>query len=83
MQINRINPGASGNTQRNNKAKHNNTNTSFKGPMVMVDKAALKVADLIENGGLFVSFTLQDMLGTNLPRPLMGLKRNAKENKGE
>lgn len=83
MQINRINPGTSGNTQRNNKAKHNNTNTSFKGPMVMVDKAALKVADLIENGGLFVSFTLQDMLGTNLPRPLMGLKRNAKENKGE
>ncbi len=83
MQINRINPGASGNTQRNNKAKHNNTNTSFKGPMVMVDKSALKVADLIENGGLFVSFTLQDMLGTNLPRPLMGLKRNAKENKGE
>ena len=83
MQINRINPGTSGNTQRNNKAKHNNTNTSFKGPMVMVDKSALKVADLIENGGLFVSFTLQDMLGTNLPRPLMGLKRNAKENKGE
>ena len=83
MQINRINPGASGNTQRNNKAKHNNTNTSFKGPMASVDKAALKVADLIENGGLFVSFTLQDMLGTNLPRPLMGLKRNAKENKGE
>ena len=83
MQVNRINPGISGNTQRNNKAKHNNTNTSFKGPMVMVDKAALKVADLIENGGLFVSFTLQDMLGTNLPRPLMGLKRNAKENKGE
>ena len=83
MQINRINPGASGNTQRNNKAKHNNTNTSFKGPMVTADKEAIKAADLIENGGLFVSFTLQDMLGTNLPRPLMGLKRNAKENKGE
>ena len=52
---------------------------SFKG----LDSFCLGVANLIENGGLFISFTLQDMLGTNLPRPLMGLFRNSKENKGE
>ncbi len=83
MQINRINSDISCDTKRNNKASINNKNTAFKGPLAAVDKAALGVADLIENGGLFVSFTLQDMLGTNLPRPIMGLKRNAKENKGE
>ena len=52
---------------------------SFKG----LDSFCLGVANLIENGGLFISFTLQDMLGTNLPRPIMGLFRNSKENKGE
>ena len=55
-------------------------NPSFKGGL---DSFCLGLANLIENGGLFVSFTLQDMLGTNLPRPIMGLKRNAKENNGE
>ena len=52
---------------------------SFKG----LDSFCLGVANLIENGGLFISFTLQDMLGTNIPRPFMGLFRNSKENKGE
>lgn len=55
-------------------------NPSFKGGL---DGFCLGLANLIENGGLFVSFTLQDMLGTNLPRPIMGLRRNAKENNGE
>ncbi len=53
---------------------------AFKGGL---DSFCLGVADLIENGGLAISFTLQDMLGTNLPRPIMGLRRNTKENKGE
>ena len=53
---------------------------TFKGGL---DSFCLGVADLIENGGLAISFTLQDMLGTNLPRPIMGLMRNKKENKGE
>ena len=53
---------------------------TFKGGL---DSFCLGVADLIENGGLAISFTLQDMLGTNLPRPIMGLMRNTKENKGE
>lgn len=53
---------------------------SFKG---CLDKIALGTANAIEKGGLFVSFTLQDMLGTNLPRPIMGLMRNSKENDGQ
>ena len=55
-------------------------NPSFKGGL---DGFCLGLANLIENGGLLVSFTLQDMLGTNLPRPIMGLMRNSKENNGE
>ncbi|MBQ4078736.1 hypothetical protein IJD15_06105 [bacterium] len=55
-------------------------NPSFKGGL---DGFCLGLANLIENGGLFISFTLQDMLGTNLPRPIMGLMRNSKENNGE
>lgn len=62
--------------------KYVNNKQSFKS-VGMLDKGALFVADAIENGGLAVSFTLQDMLGTNLPRPLMGLKRNAQENEGQ
>ena len=54
---------------------------SFKG--AGLDKFCLGLANAIENGGLFVSFTLQDMIGTNLPRPIAGLFRNSKENKGE
>lgn len=71
---------------RNNNNLVQNTNItnqqtpSFKGGL---DSFCLLIANIIENGGLFVSFTLQDMLGTNLPRPIMGLFRNAKENKGE
>ncbi len=60
--------------------KNVNNNPNFKGGF---DSISLATANLIENGGLAVSFTLQDMLGTNLPRPIMGLKRNSKENKGE
>lgn len=58
-----------------------NQSPSFKGGAL--DGFCLWLADLIENGGLAVSFTLQDMLGTNLPRPFMGLMRNTKENNGE
>ncbi len=61
----------------------NNKSQSFKGIGLVADKFALEVANAIENGGLFVSFTLQDMLGTNVPRPVMGLLRNKKENKGK
>lgn len=71
-------------TKNNINNKYNNINTqpqSFKGGAL--DGFSLWIADLIENGGLFVSFTLQDMLGTNIPRPLVGLFRNGKENKGE
>ncbi len=54
-------------------------NKSFKG----LDSFCLGVANTIETGGLVVSFTLQDMLGTNLPRPFMGLRRNKEENHGQ
>lgn len=83
MQINQINTTI---PKRINKEKNNpnlNNNQSFKGIGSCVDSLSLLVADAIENGGLAVSFTLQDMLGTNLPRPVMGLMRNKKENKGE
>lgn len=65
-------------------AEKNNINKthSFKG-LGFLDSAALSVANAIENGGLLVSFTLQDMLGTNIPRPIMGLMRNSKENDGQ
>ncbi len=52
-------------------------NISFKGAGMVA------MMDAIDRGGLFASFTIQDMLGTNIPRPLMGLKRNQKENKGK
>ena len=68
--------------QNNGRETSNNNIQSFKGIGMMADKFALGVANAIENGGLAVSFTLQDMLGTNLPRPIMGLRRNKKENKG-
>ena len=55
--------------------------TSFKG--AGLDSFCLGLANAVENGGLFVSFIITDMLGTNLPRPLAGLFRNSKENKGE
>ena len=88
MQINKVNTAVprktrQGSGRKENNINNNKTNTTFKGVGVGLDKFALATADLIENGGLAVSFTLQDMLGTNLPRPIMGLMRNSKENKGE
>lgn len=72
------------NRQNNHIQKEDiNKTPSFKGISAPLDKFSLFIANAIENGGLFVSFTLQDMLGTNLPRPLMGLRRNSKENNGE
>ncbi len=79
MQVNRINQTIPQRLNKDSKNTNKNTQT-FKGA---IDKGALFVANAIENGGLFVSFTLQDMLGTNLPRPIMGLMRNKKENKGQ
>ena len=89
MQVNRVNTAVqrkitNQHTLNNKKNINNNIhipkNQTFKGGL---DSFCLGVADLIENGGLAISFTLQDMLGTNLPRPIMGLRRNTKENKGE
>ena len=70
------------NTVLNSNINNNKVNSTpaFKGP---IDGFCLGLAELIENGGLVISFTLQDMLGTNLPRPIMGLTRNSKENKGQ
>ena len=81
MQVNKVNA----NLPIQDNTKQNNINNlksyqkpSFKG----VDSFCLGLGNAIENGGLAVSFTLQDMLGTNLPRPYMGLMRNKKENNG-
>ena len=89
MQVNQINTAVprkiiKQNSDSNKRSTNNIMNSkqvpTFKGGL---DSFCLGVADLIENGGLAISFTLQDMLGTNLPRPIMGLRRNTKENKGE
>ncbi len=85
MQINKVNtliPNKNNKNISKNAGNNNNNknNQSFKG---FIDTLSLGVTNAIENGGLAVSFTLQDMLGTNLPRPIMGLRRNAKENKGK
>lgn len=90
MQINRINTAvpkkltrqSSGSNKQN---INNNISTPKQAPAFKggLDSFCLGLANLIENGGLAISFTLQDMLGTNLPRPIMGLMRNSKENKGE
>ena len=83
MQVNKVNTTIPKNINKINKTNINNKrDVSFKG-LGPVDSLSLGVANLIENGGLAVSFTLQDMLGTNLPRPIMGLRRNARENHGE
>ncbi len=81
MQINKVNSFVP--KKVNNSNINNKQNQSFKGIGSGIDALSLGVANAIENGGLAVSFTLQDMLGTNLPRPIMGLRRNSKENKGE
>lgn len=52
---------------------------SFKG----FDTFVVNVMDAIDRGGLVASFTTQDMLGTNLPRPITALSRNKKEAKGK
>lgn len=97
MQINRVNlpvssriskqqAGSKKNNinNRNTLIETNNTAQSGKTPSFKsLDGFCLGVANAIENGGLVVSFTLQDMLGTNLPRPVMGLMRNRNENGGE
>ena len=88
MQINKVNTAVQRKNRQSlgrneNNINNNSTNTNFKGIGAGLDTFALGTANLIENGGLAVSFTLQDMLGTNLPRPIMGLMRNSKENKGE
>ena len=51
------------------------TRTSFKG----VDGVVVATMDAIERGGMAASFTIQDMLGTNIPRTLTALDRNREE----
>lgn len=81
MQVSRVNTFVQNNHKKQKTLTNNqNKQQNFNGAL---DKIALGTADLIENGGLVVSFTLQDMLGTNLPRPIMGLMRNSKENDGK
>ncbi len=53
---------------------------SFKGG---ADALIVGTMDAIERGGWAASFTVQDLLGTILPRPLTGLSRNKKENEGK
>lgn len=81
MQIKQVNSFVP--KKANNNNINNNQQKTFKGLGSGIDVLSLGVANAIENGGLAVSFTLQDMLGTNLPRPIMGLTRNSKENKGQ
>ena len=44
-----------------------------------VQQSVVQFADLIAAGGLAVSFTIQDMLGTNFPRTIVALNRNKGE----
>ena len=77
MQITKITTGLKQNN--NNNIHRNQATPSFKG----FDSLVVNVMDAIERGGLVASFTTQDMLGTNLPRPITALSRNKKENKGK
>lgn len=52
-----------------------NDKTSFKG----LDGLVVGTMDAIERGGMAASFTIQDMLGTNIPRTLTALDRNREE----
>lgn len=63
--------------QTETQQKHYDPN--FKG----VDTFVVSTMDAIERGGLAASFIIQDTLGTNIPRPVMGLMRNQKENSGK
>ena len=49
--------------------------TSFKG----LDNFVVTTMDMIDRGGMAASFTIQDMLGTNIPRTLTALDRNREE----
>ena len=65
-QVNTVNSQRQLKRNNNTKIQHNINNTqqqspSFKGGL---DSFCLGVANAIENGGLFISFTLQDMLDT-------------------
>ncbi len=57
----------------NKSKKHDKT--SFKG----LDGVVVATMDAIERGGTAASFTIQDMLGTNIPRTLTALDRNREE----
>lgn len=59
---------------QNNQPKKNDK-TSFKG----FDNVVVATMDAIERGGMAASFTIQDMLGTNIPRTLTALDRNREE----
>ncbi len=78
MQITKITTTQPKQNSYNNISKKQST-PSFKG----FDSFVVNVMEAIERGGLVASFTTQDMLGTNLPRPITALSRNKKENKGQ
>ncbi len=78
MQINKINSTELKQNNHNNITKKQST-PAFKG----FDNLVVNVMEAIDRGGLVASFTTQDMLGTNLPRPITALSRNKKENKGK
>ena len=59
---------------QNNKSKKDDK-TSFKG----FDNIVVATMDAIERGGLAASFTIQDNLGTNIPRTITALGRNKEE----
>lgn len=78
MQISKVNADQTQSVPR--KTKNNQQyRASFKGGGNFV----IGTMDAIDRGGLFASFMVQDLLGTILPRPLMGLHRNKSENKGK
>lgn len=78
MQITKINSIELKHNNKNNISQKQST-PAFKG----FDNLVVNVMEAIDRGGLVASFTTQDMLGTNLPRPITALSRNKKENKGK
>lgn len=77
MQISKTGPNQSTTGAITQPNQNKSFKASFKGASIV------GLMDAIDRGGLFASFTIQDMLGTNIPRPVMGLMRNKKENKGK
>ena len=61
MKVNKIQVAATNSQMSNN---NNSDNTSFKG----VTDGLIKFWEGVDRGGLAASFTVQDMLGTNIPR---------------